>query len=178
MDQRRAAAHEAASIPLESVEVEEIERIDTGNEEINRILGGGLMRGSSTLIGGEPGIGKSTLMLQVAATLKTRGRILYVSGEESAAQIRLRADRLGISPQRIEILCETDLGMVLGHFERLKPVLVIVDSIQTLYTEESGSAPGTVTQIRHCSQEISDRIKARGCCASRPGAVVSFLSVT
>ena len=122
------------------------------------------MRGSSVLVGGEPGIGKSTLMLQIAASLKTKGRILYVSGEESAPQIRLRADRLDIAQQRIEILCETDLGIILKLYERLKPILVIVDSIQALYAAESGSAPGTVTQIRHCSQEINDRTKARGSC--------------
>ncbi len=161
-EKRAKGRDEAVSIPLQSVKVEEIARIDTGNEEINRILGGGLMRGSSVLVGGEPGIGKSTLMLQVAASLKTKGRILYVSGEESAAQIRLRADRLEISQERIEILCEADLSVILRHFEQLKPVLVIIDSIQALYAAESGSAPGTVTQIRHCSQELNDRTKARG----------------
>ncbi len=103
-DRKKPGRQEATSIPLQSVKIEEIERIDTGNEEINRILGGGLMRGSSVLVGGEPGIGKSTLMLQIAASLKTKGRILYVSGEESAPQIRLRADRLDIAQQRIEIL--------------------------------------------------------------------------
>ena len=163
-DKKKPGRQEATSVPLQSVKIEEIERIDTGNEEINRILGGGLMRGSSVLFGGEPGIGKSTLMLQIAASLKTKGRILYVSGEESAAQIRLRADRLDVAQERIEILCETDLGIILKLYEQLKPILVIVDSIQTLYAAESGSAPGTVTQIRHCSQEINNRIKARGSC--------------
>jgi DNA repair protein RadA/Sms len=159
-----ARRHETYSIPLESIELEELDRLDTGIGEIDRVLGGGLMRGCSVLVGGEPGIGKSTLMLQLAASLKTKGRILYVTGEESAAQMRIRADRLGLSQQRIEILCETDLGIILAVLERLKPILVIVDSIQAIYCPESGSAPGTVTQIKHCSQEISDRTKARGSC--------------
>ncbi len=100
----------------------------TGLEEMDRVLGGGLMRGSAVLVGGEPGIGKSTLMLQLAASLEGEGRVLYVSGEESAGQLRLRADRLGVTRERVEVLCETGLEPIRETMARLKPSLTIVDS--------------------------------------------------
>jgi DNA repair protein RadA/Sms len=136
--------------------------MDTGIAEMNRVLGGGLMRGSSVLVGGEPGIGKSTLMLQVAARIATPGRSLYVSGEESPGQLRMRADRLAVSSQRIEVLAETELTAIMQVLEQVKPVLIIVDSLQTLYTREVNALPGTVNQIKVCTQEMVEWARSRG----------------
>ncbi|HET6449962.1 MAG TPA: AAA family ATPase, partial [Spirochaetia bacterium] len=126
----------ARAVPLASVETRDGMRIDTGLSEVNRVLGGGLIRGSSVLVGGEPGIGKSTLMLQLAARLPGPARSLYISGEESPGQLRMRADRLGVASPRIEVLAETELTAIMQVVEQVKPVLIIVDSLQTLYTRE------------------------------------------
>ncbi len=156
------------SIPLASISPESGERMGAGIGEVDRVLGGGLVRGSSILIGGEPGIGKSTLMLQTAAGVAasvadTGGRILYVTGEESAAQLRQRADRLGIGNASVEVLCETDLESVVRSFQNLKPAMVIVDSIQTLTSPELGNVPGTPNQIKYCCHEIVSYCRERGC---------------
>jgi DNA repair protein RadA/Sms len=153
---------EPRPVPLSAVEAREGLRFDAGIEEINRVLGGGIMKGSAVLVAGEPGTGKSTLMLQLASRVDTRGRILYVSGEESPAQVRLRAERLGIEGGRIELFSGTELAAVLRACEQLKPVLLIVDSIQTLHSEDIGTMPGTVNQVRLCSQELADWAKAHG----------------
>lgn len=150
------------AIPLSSIETREGMRLDTGIAEMNRVLGGGLMRGSSVLMGGEPGIGKSTLMLQLAARLDVRGRSLYVSGEESPGQLRMRADRIRVSSERIEVVSETELTAIMQVLEQVKPVLIIVDSIQTLYTREVNALPGTVNQIKVCTQELVDWARSRG----------------
>ena len=142
------------SIPLASLEAQADIRIDAGLSEVNQVLGGGIIRGASVLIGGEPGIGKSTLLLQLAAKVKTAGRVLYITGEESAAQIKMRADRLGISRQGLEILVETHVPVISNVLEKIKPVLVIVDSIQTLYNPEAGEVPGTVNQLKYGCHEI------------------------
>jgi DNA repair protein RadA/Sms len=152
----------ALPIPLSSIETRDEMRLDTGIIEMNRVLGGGLMRGSSVLVGGEPGIGKSTLMLQMASRAVTQGRSLYVSGEESPGQLRMRADRLGISSQRIEVLAETELTAVMQVLEQVRPVLIIVDSLQTLYTREINALPGTVNQIKVCTQELVEWARSRG----------------
>jgi DNA repair protein RadA/Sms len=160
-----------SSIPLGSISPDSGERMSAGIGEVDRVLGGGLVRGSSILIGGEPGIGKSTLMLQTAAGVAsvqngragTGGRILYVTGEESAAQLRQRADRLGIGNASVEVLCETDLDSVVRSFQNLKPVLVVVDSIQTLTSPELGNVPGTPNQIKYCCHEIVSYCRERGC---------------
>jgi DNA repair protein RadA/Sms len=159
---RRKLPESLSSIPLSSIEIEDSVRWDTGNEEVNRVLGGGLMKGSSVLLGGEPGIGKSTLMLQLASSLKSSGRILYVSGEESESQIRIRAERLGISRDTIEILCEAELEAILAVLEKVKPVLLVVDSVQTVVARDAGAVPGTVSQIKLCTQELNSVIKDRG----------------
>ena len=137
-------------------------RLDTGIAEMNRVLGGGLMRGSSVLVGGEPGIGKSTLMLQLASRTPSPGRSLYISGEESPGQLRMRADRLGVSSDRIEVLAETELTAVMQVLEQVKPVIAIVDSLQTLYTREVNALPGTVNQIKVCTQELVEWARTRG----------------
>ena len=152
----------ALPIPLSSIEMRDGMRLDTGIAEMNRVLGGGLMRGSSVLVGGEPGIGKSTLMLQLAARIVTPGRSLYVSGEESPGQLRMRAERLGVTSPRIEVLAETELTAIMQVLEQVKPVLIIVDSLQTLYTREVNALPGSVNQIKVCTQELVEWARSRG----------------
>lgn len=157
------------SIPLDSIDVQNGEhsggrsaaRLDAGIGEANRVLGGGIMKGSSVLLGGEPGIGKSTLMLQIAGAVKTKGRVLYVSGEESAGQVKLRADRLAVRRDGIEVLCETDLDRVLTALNAVNPVLVIIDSIQTLVSQDLGAVPGTVNQLKFGCHEIITWAKER-----------------
>ena len=152
----------ALPIPLSSIEMRDGMRLDTGIAEMNRVLGGGLMRGSSVLVGGEPGIGKSTLMLQLAARVVTPRRSLYVSGEESPGQLRMRAERLGVTSPRIEVLAETELTSIMQVLEQVKPVLIIVDSLQTLYTREVNALPGSVNQIKVCTQELVEWARSRG----------------
>ncbi|MEO0094200.1 MAG: ATPase domain-containing protein, partial [candidate division WOR-3 bacterium] len=126
-------------------------RIDTGLKELNRVLGGGIVKGSLTLIGGDPGIGKSTLIMQVGSYLAKRGEtILYVSAEESAEQLKLRAERLGISEENFYVLTEVELENILASTEKINPTLLVVDSIQTIYKSELASAPGSVAQVREC----------------------------
>jgi DNA repair protein RadA/Sms len=140
------------SVPQELTQVspEEVKRIDLKNREFNRVLGGGLVPGSMILIGGEPGIGKSTLALQLA--MNTSGTTLYVSGEESPQQIRLRADRLaGKTTGNCQVMAETSLQLILDQVRHSTPGLLIIDSIQTLYSEDLESAPGTVSQVRECA---------------------------
>ncbi len=128
-------------------------RIDMGDEELNRVLGGGLVPGSLVLIGGEPGIGKSTLVLQTVLGMEDR-KVLYVSGEESARQLKLRADRLNSRPTDCLIVCETSLEQIYVHIKNTSPDLVIIDSIQTISTESIESSPGSVSQVRECSASI------------------------
>lgn len=125
-------------------------RIDTGIGELNRVLGGGLVKGSLTLISGEPGIGKSTMIIQAAANLaKSLGTVLYVSGEESEAQIKMRADRVcGTLSENLYILAETNMENIVAACENLKPKFLIIDSIQTMYTQTLDSVPGSVSQVR------------------------------
>ncbi|ASW42128.1 DNA repair protein RadA [Clostridium isatidis] len=133
----------------------EKKRYNTGLEELNRVLGGGLVRGSLTLISGDPGIGKSTLLLQTSNYIASNyGKVLYVSGEESEEQIKIRGDRLGVNSNNLYILSETNLDLIEAHIEELKPVFVIIDSIQTVYKESITSAPGSVSQVRECSNAI------------------------
>ncbi|MBO7484955.1 MAG: DNA repair protein RadA [Spirochaetaceae bacterium] len=151
----------AKPVPLKSVNPMECARLSTGTSEFDRVLGGGATRCSAVLIGGEPGIGKSTLLLQTAALIETNGRVLYVSGEESASQIRSRADRLGISLEKIDILSASRLEDVMSALNDLNPVCVIVDSIQTVYSPEAGLIPGTVSQLKYCSNELISWVKER-----------------
>src|SRR5512145_175041 len=134
-------AGETFPLPLVSIDPGEGTRIATGFPEMDRVLGGGLMRGSSVLLGGEPGIGKSTLLLQAAARCATKGRILYVSGEESPAQIRLRAERLSCMREGLEVFCSGDLGLVRSVLDTVKPTIAVIDSIQTLHSDEAGAVP-------------------------------------
>ncbi len=138
---------------ITEIELESSPRIILPDEELNRVLGGGLVPGSLTLLGGEPGIGKSTLLLQLAVRLKNK-KILYISGEESEQQVRMRAERIGKLQSNCYILTETSTQNIFRQIEELKPEFVIVDSIQTLYSSVYESAPGTVSQIRGCAGEL------------------------
>lgn len=139
---------------LNSVEGKESFRTSTGFDELDRVLGGGIVKGSLVLVGGEPGIGKSTLILQLCDKIKGDGKVLYVSGEESAEQIKLRADRLNIQNDDIMFLAETDIDNVQASILELNPKLIIIDSIQTMYSDEITSAPGTVSQVREITARI------------------------
>jgi len=133
----------------------EYERYNTNINELNRVLGGGLVRGSITLISGAPGIGKSTLLLQACKGIAEKhGKVLYISGEESEEQIKMRADRLKVTSSNLYILSETNMETIEAQIENVKPIFVIVDSIQTLYKSTLSSAPGSVSQVRECSNDI------------------------
>ncbi|GEL06043.1 DNA repair protein RadA [Rummeliibacillus sp. G93] len=141
--------------PLIAVETEDAPRIETELNELNRVLGGGIVPGSLVLIGGDPGIGKSTLLLQVSAILSNKGhRVLYISGEESIRQTKLRAERLGVKSEELYIYSETNLEFLNQTIEEVNPKFVIVDSIQTVYHPNVTSAPGSVSQVRECTAEF------------------------
>ncbi len=150
-------------VRLEEISLDHALRLHTGSEELDRVLGGGLLPGSLILTGGDPGIGKSTLLLQVCRSLAHGGqKVLYVSGEESLKQLKLRAERLGRFDGDISFLCETDLEQVLALMETEKPGVVVIDSIQTMYAPQAASAPGSVTQVRECTNMILNHAKSLG----------------
>ena len=149
----QGGASQAKPMPLSAIEAGEEPRIDLHDVELNRVLGGGLVRGSLVLIGGEPGIGKSTLVLQTVLRMSER-RILYVSGEESARQLKLRADRLTACSNDCLIVCETSLEQIFTHIKNVQPELVIIDSIQTISTEALESSPGSIAQVRECAAAV------------------------
>lgn len=150
-------------IPLSSVDPLSGARLITGIKELDGVLGGGATKRSAILIGGEPGIGKSTLLLQAASSVAQlhKGKILYISGEESASQIRNRADRLQISSNNIEILCTTKLEDIEDALNAINPLFTIVDSIQTVFSPEAGLVPGTVNQLKYCGNELIGWVKER-----------------
>lgn len=137
-------------------------RFSTGMGELNRVLGGGAVAGSLVLVGGAPGIGKSTLLLQICSSLCEGRTVLYVSGEESERQLKLRADRLGVVPESLYILSETRLSDILEAIQELSPDILIIDSIQTLYNEENDSSPGSVSQVKDCTMTLMQLSKAQG----------------
>ncbi|MEI3607911.1 DNA repair protein RadA [Pseudogracilibacillus sp. SE30717A] len=148
---------------MNQIEYEKEERITTSMKEFNRVLGGGIVPGSLVLIGGDPGIGKSTLLLQTSAQIASKKlRVLYISGEESLQQTKLRANRLGMDEEELYVLAETNLHNILLHIEQLKPAFVVVDSIQTIFKEEVTSAPGSVSQVRECTMELMKLAKTKG----------------
>ncbi len=160
----RPAPPEAhAPVPLGEIRVEAGERFATGIAELDRVLGGGVVKGSLVLIGGDPGIGKSTLLLQASRALATAmGPVLYVSGEESAEQVKIRADRLGIAAAGLYFLAETDLSTIEAHVSRLQPRILVVDSIQTMFMADLESAPGSVSQVRECGARLMRLAKGSG----------------
>ncbi len=147
-------------VALPDVPADSYQRLEIAPSEFNRVLGGGLVPGSLILIGGDPGIGKSTLLLQTSANLAKHGQVLYISGEESAQQIKLRANRLNISGENLLVLTETSLNVIMEHIQQTAPKFLVVDSIQTVYMEELSSAAGSVSQVREGAarfQEIAKR---------------------
>ena len=158
---KREKKIQEAPKPLNSFVGQDAQRTSTGYAELDRVLGGGLVKGSLVLVGGEPGIGKSTLILQLCDKVKGEGKVLYVSGEESAEQIKLRADRLNIKNDDILFLGETDIDIIDQNIEELNPKLVIIDSMQTMYSEDISSAPGSVSQVREITSRIMKICKSR-----------------
>ena len=147
---------------LADIEAAEVEREGTGQEELDRVLGGGLVAGGVVLIGGDPGIGKSTLLLQAADAMSARVKVLYVTGEESGAQVALRARRLGLAGRSVRVLAEINLEKILATLAAEQPALAVIDSIQTLYSEQLTSAPGSVAQVRECAAQLTRAAKAGG----------------
>ena len=164
----KAAAHPASQLRsqpqrLSEVSVEAGERYPVPVGELARVLGGGLVPGSVVLVGGDPGIGKSTLLLQVAVLMdQIAGPVLYVSGEESERQIKMRSERLGLNSQNLYLVTETEVGAILAHVEAVKPRLLIVDSIQTTYMEDKASSAGSVSQVRECASRFRELAKNSG----------------
>ena len=157
---RAAAAGQSRILRLSEVGAEDAPRVTSGLSEMDRVLGGGIVPGAVILIGGDPGIGKSTLLLQVLAALEGRVETLYVTGEESLSQVRLRAARLGLPRMDLPVLAETSVEQILAQLATHKPGFVVIDSIQTLYTETLDSAPGSVSQLRECSAQLVRHAKA------------------
>lgn len=149
-------------VSLTEIEVHEAQRLVTGSQELDRVLGGGLVPASLILVGGDPGIGKSTLILQTCAKIAQSKRVLYVSGEESVGQIRMRADRLGAVHPNVLMVSETSFERIEGVIEKEKPEFVVIDSIQTVYTEKLSSAPGSVSQVRDVTGQLLRISKKNG----------------
>jgi len=160
---RRAGTPAAQPRPLKDISLDRDDRVRTGIDELDRVLGGGVVRGSLVLIGGDPGIGKSTLLLQAARALaQVAPPVLYVTAEESAAQVKMRADRLGITSDGLLLWPENDLSIVQAQLDDVKPRSLVIDSIQTVFLPELESAPGSVTQVRECGARLMTLAKSRG----------------
>ena len=161
---RGSALGVAVNRPKAMSEIETTDelRFSTGMGELDRVLGGGAVKGSLVLVGGAPGIGKSTLLLQICSSLCVGRRVLYVSGEESERQLKLRAERLGVAPEELFILSETRLSDIVDAAEAMNPDILIVDSIQTLYNEENESSPGSVSQVKDCTMTMMQLSKSQG----------------
>ena len=158
----RAAGPAASPVALARVEARETERLQSGLPELDRVLGGGLVVGQVALIGGDPGIGKSTLLLQSLAALGAARKVIYVSGEESAEQVALRARRLGLDATGVGLLAEIQLERILATLEAARPEVAVIDSIQTLWSEALQSAPGSVAQVRECAAQLTRHAKKAG----------------
>ena len=160
---RRAGTPAAQPRPLKDISLERDDRVRTGIDELDRVLGGGVVRGSLVLIGGDPGVGKSTLLLQAARALaQVAPPVLYVTAEESAAQVKMRADRLGITSDGLLLWPENDLSIVQAQLDDAKPRSLVIDSIQTVFLPDLESAPGSVAQVRECGARLMTLAKSRG----------------
>jgi DNA repair protein RadA/Sms len=152
---RPQASQKTSSVPLVEVDLSEEDRVTTGIKEFDRVVGGGIVKGSVILVGGDPGIGKSTLLLQISEKIASHlDKVLYITGEESLKQIKLRAERLKLNPNRIEILTETNLDLILEVLRQDVPFMTVIDSIQTTYTQNLESTPGSISQIRECASAL------------------------
>ena len=161
--QEAAGRKKAEPVALSEISLDEEDRIHTGIKELDRVLGGGIVQGSMTLVGGDPGIGKSTLLLQVCRNLAEKQvSVLYISGEESLRQIKLRANRIGQFTDKMQLLCETNLEVIREVIERRKPDVVVIDSIQTMFHEDVSSAPGSVSQVRESTNILMQIAKGMG----------------
>lgn len=147
---------------ISEIEIEDENRFSTGIDELNQVLGGGLVEGSLTLVGGDPGIGKSTLLLQAANEMALNRIVLYISGEESLRQTKLRADRLEINNDNLYIVSENDIDNILNHIKKINPDMLVIDSIQTVHSSDLSSAPGTVSQVREATSTFMNISKGRG----------------
>ena len=163
----QALARSQPVATLSEIDAAEVARTPTGQEELDRVLGGGIVEGAVVLIGGDPGIGKSTLLLQAVDALSAQMKVLYVTGEESGAQIALRARRLGLSGARVRVLAEINLDKIVAAIEAEcplgEPAFCVIDSIQTVYSDQLNSAPGSVAQVRECAAHLTRLAKTRGC---------------
>lgn len=158
-----ALAPTAEVKPLSAIEAQDVDRTPTGLDELDRVLGGGIVEGGVVLIGGDPGIGKSTLLLQALDALQKQSLdTLYVTGEESGAQVALRSRRLGLDGSQVKVLAEIQLEKILTTLDSLKPAIAVIDSIQTVYSEQLTSAPGSVAQVRECAAHLTRAAKASG----------------
>ena len=170
--QKRPSGAGAEALPIAEIPDEAADRIDTGIGELNRVLGGGVVEGSMVLVGGDPGIGKSTLLTQLSANISRMGMtVLYVSGEESARQIKLRANRLGASQSGFYVLAENDIAIVEERMRSVQPRVMVIDSIQTMYRTDISSAPGSVSQVRECAAQLMRLAKTENCAVFLVGHV-------
>jgi DNA repair protein RadA/Sms len=174
---RASAPASTPAVPIGQVDATEASARPTGLDELDRVLGGGLVPGAVLLLAGEPGVGKSTLLLEAGALVAEAGPVLYVTGEESAAQVRLRADRIGAVSERLFLAAETDLGAVLGHIDELNPRLLIIDSVQTITAADVDGAPGGVTQVREVAGVLTAIAKERALATILVGHVTKDGSV-
>ena len=160
---QKATASEAKVLPLSQIEMTYDKRVSTDMKELDRVLGGGIVQGSMVLVGGDPGIGKSTLLLQVCRNLSEHNiKVLYISGEESLQQIKIRAERIGNFGDSLKLLCETNHDTIKAVIDREKPQIVVIDSIQTMFNEEVSSAPGSVSQVRESTGVLMQIAKGMG----------------
>jgi DNA repair protein RadA/Sms len=161
--QRPGLAPASGLMPLSQIEASDFERTPTGLDELDRVLGGGMVEGAVVLIGGDPGIGKSTLLLQALDALQRSGeKTLYITGEESGAQVALRAQRLGLEGSQVQVLAETELETMLSTLQTARPDIAVIDSIQTVYSSQLTSAPGSVAQVRECAAHLTRAAKSEG----------------
>ena len=167
----QALARSQPVATLSEIDAAEIARTPTGQEELDRVLGGGIVEGAVVLIGGDPGIGKSTLLLQAVDALSAQMKVLYVTGEESGAQIALRSRRLGLSGAKVRVLAEIQLEKILAAIATEGPAFCVIDSIQTVYSEQLSSAPGSVAQVRECAAQLTRVAKTSGCAVVLVGHV-------
>ena len=159
----QALARSQPVATLSEIEAADVERTPTGQEELDRVLGGGIVAGGVVLIGGDPGIGKSTLLLQALDALSAQVPVLYVTGEESGAQVALRSRRLGLAGTKVRVLAEIRLEAILATLETEAPAFCVIDSVQTLYSDQLSSAPGSVAQVRECAAQLTRVAKTSGC---------------
>ena len=163
LSRKKESVSEAKVLPLSQIEMTYDKRVSTGMKELDRVLGGGIVQGSMVLVGGDPGIGKSTLLLQVCRNLsEQKVKVLYISGEESLQQIKIRAERIGRFTDSLKLLCETNLDTIKAVIDREKPQIVVIDSIQTMFNEEVSSAPGSVSQVRESTGVLMQIAKGMG----------------